>query len=86
MEHSTFVILETISCIAVCVISIVFVALKVIEQKHDLDNMYNEPASWWTAIAITLAPLWCVLLAIVTIVVSILAACGFIDFIVYLKN
>ena len=86
MEHSTFVILEIISSIAVCILSVVFVALKVIEQKHDLEDMYNEPASWWSAIAITLAPLWCVLLAIIVIVISILAACGFIDFIMYLRN
>lgn len=85
MEYSTFVILETISVISVLIGLVVFIVTKTIENKHDLDDLYTEPVSWWAALFYTLAPVWILALAILTVVVFIFAFCGVCDFITYIR-
>lgn len=86
MEHSIFVILETISVISVLIGLVVFVIAKTIENKHDLDDMYTEPVSWWAAIFYTLAPVWIIALASLIITVLIFAFCGVCNFITYIGD
>ena len=86
MEHSTFVILETISVISVLIGLIVFIVAKTIENKHDLDDLYNEPVSWWAALFYTLAPVWLLALALLITVVFTFAFCGVCNFIIYMRS
>lgn len=85
MEHSTFVILETISVISVLIGLIVFIVAKTIENKHDLDDLYNKSVSWWAAIFYTLAPVWILAFALLAAVVFIFAFCGVYNFITYTR-
>ena len=86
MEHSTFVILETISVIIVFIGLVIFVIAKTIENKHDLDDMYSEPVSWWAAIFYTLAPVWILALALLAAIVFIFTFCGVCNFIIYMRS
>ena len=85
MEHSIFVILETISVIIVLIGLVVFIVAKTIENKHDLDDMYSEPVSWWAAIFYTLAPVWILALALLAAIICIFALCGVCHFITYMR-
>ncbi len=85
MEHSTFVILETISVISVLIGLIVFIVAKIIENKHDLDDLYDKSVSWWAALFYTLAPIWLLALAFLIIIILLFAFCGICDFITYTR-
>ena len=84
MEHSTFVILETISMISVLIGLIIFTIAKTIENKHDLDDMYNKSVSWWFAFFYTIAPVWLMILVLLIMAVLIFAFCGVCHFITYM--
>ena len=86
MEHSTFVILETISVISVLIGLIIFIVAKTIENKHDLDDLYDKSVSWWAAFFYTLAPVWLLALALLAVVVFIFAFCGVCNFIIYMRS
>ena len=86
MEHSTFVILETISVISVLIGLVVFVIAKTIENKHDLDDLYDKSVSWWAAFFYTLTPVWIIALAFLIITVLIFAFCGVCNFITYMMG
>ena len=86
MEHSTFVILETISVISVFIGLVIFTVAKTIENKHDLDDMYTEPVSWWAALFYTLTPIWILAIAFLVLVVFIFAFCGVCTFIIYMRS
>ena len=86
MEHSTFVILETISVISVLIGLVIFVIAKTIENKHDLDDLYDKSVSWWSAFFYTLAPVWLLILALLIMTVLILAFCGVCNFIIYMRS
>ena len=86
MEQSIFVILEVISVIIVLIGLVVFIVAKTIENKHDLDDLYNEPVSWWSAFFYTLAPVWLLILALLIMTVLILAFCGVCNFIIYMRS
>lgn len=86
MEHSTLVTLEIISVISVLIGLVIFIVFKTIEIKDDLEDMYNEPVTWWSALFYTLAPVWIVILAILTMIVLIFAFCGVCNFITYMMG
>ena len=86
MEHSVFVILETISVFIVFIGLVIFTVAKTIENKHELDDMYNEPVSWWAALFYTLTPIWILALAFLVMVVLIFVFCGVCNFITYMRG
>lgn len=65
---------------------IIFIVFKTIEIKDDLEDMYNEPVPWYSALFHTLAPVWVVILAILTMIVLIFAFCGVCNFITYMMG
>lgn len=85
MEQSIFVILETISVIIVLIGLVIFTVAKTIENKHDLDDLYDKSVSWWAALFYTLAPVWILALAFLAVVVFIFAFCGVCHFITYMR-
>lgn len=86
MEHSTFVILEIISVISVIIGLIAFTVAKTIENKHDLDDLYDKSVSWWSAFFYTLAPVWLIILTLLIMAVLIFAFCGVCHFITYMTS
>ena len=86
MENSTLVTLEIISVISVLIGLVIFIVFKTIEIKNDLEDIYNEPISWLSALFYTLAPVWVVILAILIMIVLIFAFCGVCNFITYVMG
>ena len=86
MEQSTFVILETISVISVFIGLVIFIISKIIENKHDLDDLYDKSVSWWFAFFYTIAPVGILALASLIITVLIFAFCGVCNFITYIGD
>ena len=85
MENSTLVTLEIISVISVLIGLVIFIVFKTIEIKDDLEDIYNEQVPWYSALFYTLAPVWVVILAILTMIVLIFAFCGVCNFITYMR-
>lgn len=86
MEYSTFVILETISVISVLIGLVIFVIAKTIENKHDLDDLYDKSVSWWFAFFYTFAFIGLPIFAVLIMIMLIFAFCGVCDFIVYMGD